>query len=964
LINIINENSGLPTNVIYDVFPDNQSSLWLATSNGIIHCEVPSPLSILPINGLLKYPLFSMLRFKSKFYAANDLGVIFLDKESTFFKLVKESNKPAFRLIDADGVLLASTNWGVALIENDKFKKRITENSTNSIIISKFFPGRIYAAHRDGLTIIQKQKKKNDYYIYKTNFDEELFSVVEDKDSSLWVQSLDGGIIHITDKMNNLLTNQKNKLSYERYRKEKLPGYKSTLYDIQGKILLTTDKGVFQFDKRLKKFITDSTLGLIFTDTTNIISEIVKNPDNELWILARINGVSELGKAVTQKNGKYIWQPLPDFRRLDLNSISAMYAEYDPVSKKEILWLSTDEGLVHYISGKKKDIKTKYISLIRKAEVNNDSLIYGGTKPSGFRDNKINLSFSTNDVSFNVSAVAFDKPEATLYQYYLEGNDNRWSQWTTEPKKEYTNLSSGDYKFRVRAKNVYGIISNEDYFIFKVLSPWYFSWWAYAIYALLIILGILIIDRIMRRRIIQKEHQRARLHEAELIKNQAEELETVDKLVRIINSAEDIETLFNSLLAQTVSFIPKAEKAAVFLLDHKDKKFHVAFTLGYQINDFKPITFLPEELKRRYTENSEEIEKGIYIITNTENLFGDGKMLKVSKAKAMLVMAVEWDNRLEAYVVFDSFTDKNAFDPSTARILNRFREHAVSAISKAQSLKTLQEKNDEIVRTQEQLITQQKLASLGALTAGIAHEIKNPLNFVNNFAVLSSEMLDDLSDALEKGKHAFGENNYLEIKEIISNLKTSLEKINNHGIRADSIVKSMLLHSRGSSGESTPTDLNDLLDQYLNLAYHGLRAQDKEFNITIEKNYDKSIGKIKTIPQDMSRVFLNVINNACYAANEKKRMNGNVDFNPVINVSTKNFDEKVEIRIKDNGNGIPDEIRSKVFNPFFTTKPAGEGTGLGLSLSYDIVVKEHSGELKFETETGKYTEFIITLHKE
>lgn len=204
--------------------------------------------------------------------------------------------------------------------------------------------------------------------------------------------------------------------------------------------------------------------------------------------------------------------------------------------------------------------------------------------------------------------------------------------------------------------------------------------------------------------------------------------------------------------------------------------------------------------------------------------------------------------------------------------------------------------------------------------------------------------------------------NKKEALEIVNYLKQNLDKINQHGKRADSIVKGMLLHSRGSSGEKTLTDLNNLLDQYVNLAYHGLRAQDKDFNISIEKDYDKSIERINVVPQDISRVFLNIINNACYAANDKKRKDG-VDFLPAIKVSTKNCGNKVEIYIRDNGNGIPQSIRKKLFNPFFTTKPAGEGTGLGLSLSYDIVVKQHSGEIKFESEEGKYTEFIITIPK-
>jgi len=283
------------------------------------------------------------------------------------------------------------------------------------------------------------------------------------------------------------------------------------------------------------------------------------------------------------------------------------------------------------------------------------------------------------------------------------------------------------------------------------------------------------------------------------------------------------------------------------------------------------------------------------------------------------------------------------------------KERTLAKEKELEQAKEIEKAYTELKATQTQLIHAEKMASLGALTAGIAHEIKNPLNFVSNFSEVSRELLDEMKLELQNG-------NKKEAIEIGEDLKLNLEKIIQHGKRADSIVKGMLLHSRGTSGEKTLTDINDLLDQYVTLAYHGLRAQDKDFNITIEKDYDNSIEKINVVPQDISRVFLNLINNACYAANEKKRMNGN-DFVPLLNVSTKNLKDKVEIRIKDNGNGIPESVKENIFNPFFTTKPTGEGTGLGLSISYDIVTKIHSGDIKFASEEGKYTEFIITLPK-
>ena len=265
----------------------------------------------------------------------------------------------------------------------------------------------------------------------------------------------------------------------------------------------------------------------------------------------------------------------------------------------------------------------------------------------------------------------------------------------------------------------------------------------------------------------------------------------------------------------------------------------------------------------------------------------------------------------------------------------------------------LQKTLDELKATQAQLIQSEKMASLGELTAGIAHEIQNPLNFVNNFSEVSNELLDEMTEQLEKG-------NAKEAKAIANEVKMSLEKINLHGKRADGIVKSMLQHSRTSNNKKEPTDINILADEYLRLAYHGLRAKDKSFNAALKTDYDENIGLIKIISQDIGRVILNLITNAFYAVMEKKKLQPE-GYEPTVTVSTKKIDNKIIVNVKDNGTGIPQKALDKIFQPFFTTKPTGQGTGLGLSLSYDIVTKGHGGELKVETKEGEYTAFSVIL---
>lgn len=273
----------------------------------------------------------------------------------------------------------------------------------------------------------------------------------------------------------------------------------------------------------------------------------------------------------------------------------------------------------------------------------------------------------------------------------------------------------------------------------------------------------------------------------------------------------------------------------------------------------------------------------------------------------------------------------------------------------------LEQTISELKSTQAQLIQSEKMASLGELTAGIAHEIQNPLNFVNNFSEVSAELVDEMNDELQNG-------NSEDAKQIALDLKQNLEKINHHGKRADAIVKGMLQHSRSSSGVKEPTDINALADEYLRLAYHGLRAKDKSFNATMKTEFDESLGKINVVPQDIGRVILNLITNAFYAVNEKKKLSAGENpasakptYEPTVSVSTKRNGTKVLISVKDNGKGIPQHIIDKIFQPFFTTKPSGEGTGLGLSMSYDIITKTHGGELKVETQTAGETGSMFTI---
>ncbi len=306
------------------------------------------------------------------------------------------------------------------------------------------------------------------------------------------------------------------------------------------------------------------------------------------------------------------------------------------------------------------------------------------------------------------------------------------------------------------------------------------------------------------------------------------------------------------------------------------------------------------------------------------------------------------------------------FPKNTIELLQTFAAQSVLAIQNARLFERVEARTrelgaslEELRAAQDRLVQTEKLASLGQLTAGIAHEIKNPLNFVNNFSSVSVELIDELRQALA-GVDLDGKLR-TEINEIAEMLQGNLDKVVQHGKRADSIVKNMLLHSRQGSGEHRPVDINGIVEESLNLAYHGARAEKPGFNITLEKSFDPAAGVVDLFPQEITRVLLNLISNGFYAATKRREKANGGDYEPVLTAATKNLGDRVEITIRDNGTGIPPDIKERMFNPFFTTKPAGEGTGLGLSISHDIIVKQHGGSIGVETAFGEFTEFRIVL---
>ncbi len=877
-----------------NIYADKNGVVWIANGQGLINSYDPVTKKFthfLPDSSTLKgisgWDSWMAEDTSGNLWITAYNGLYKLNRERTKFTPYSQNDHTAYGLksgtvsavvVDAGNNLFVSTANGIqslnlnqkafGLLQADTDKKNsLSNNKITSVLEDKSgyiwigtFGGGVNKWDKKNGTIIQYQYKPGKSNGLASNY---VHAILEDVDGSLWIGNSEF-LSHLNTRtgiFENFNSNSRNLTNAD------AKNINALCKDAEGLIWMGTGNGIKSFDPTTRKFthyfyepgnpngISDYTAIDILADSrgdiwvgtnsiafnkfdkktglfthfknnaldtnsisSNIVNCLFEDSKGNMWI-----GTS--GGGVCRYNYKTNTFHTPGRnRQLPWNSVFSIRED-----NNGNIWLGTNMGLSCYLPSldefvtyvEQDGLQSSYFATSAMRDKGSsfrgkDGILYFGgynglnyfdpagihpndyippivitqfkifdkLQPGKNQDSVIILNYNQNFFSFEFAALNYTNSSKNKYAYQLKGFDPDWIFSGSRRYAGYTNLGPGEYVFRVRGSNNDGIW-NENGISVKliILPPWWRTWWAYAIYGLILITGIWAVDRYQKRRVILAEQEKAQKKE----------------------------------LAQ-----------------------------------------------------AKEIEK--------------------------------------AY----------------------------------RDLKT----------TQSQLIHSEKMASLGELTAGIAHEIQNPLNFINNFSDVNEELLTEMKDELSKGK----------IEDALALANDAIEnqkKINHHGRRADVIVKGMLQHSRSSSGQKEPTDINALADEYLRLSYHGLRAKDQLFNATLKTDFDASIGAVNIVSQDIGRVILNLINNAFYAVDEKKK-SGTVNYEPTVSVTTHRDGDNVEVRVKDNGNGIPRKVLDKIFQPFFTTKPTGQGTGLGLSLSYDIV-KAHGGELHVETKEGEGSVFSVTL---
>jgi signal transduction histidine kinase len=778
---IINKDAGLPDENVQNLFLDRENSLWLALNNGLAHLDIPSPISFFTEWAGLPGGITDILRLNGILFVASYQGLYYFNTKQGVFTPVTGITTACWSMISAGNNLLAATSKGIFIIQNLK-ARIIAEGFFLKLSRSLSNPAEIFAGETEGLHILKLRNEAWSDSGRIPGTEMEIREIIQDTMHRLWLNS----------PLENIMRFDPVTGTVERY--DTLSGLPTAtgnhLNKLDSVTVVSTRNGLFRYDPASKMFKSFTLFAGDSLYSTIWLMDIVENNHRDVWTTTGDEKNITLHIRKGENSYDHISQPfLPvaDF---------VTWVIYPEAGG--ICWFGGPKGIVRYDPLVTKDYNMTFLTLIRKIVIKNDSVIFDGAFSGS--DNRIAsvqpagnvplIDYSGNTVRFEFASTSFPFKGKNHYQFYLEGFDKSWSEWTTDIQKEYTNLPKGDYMFHVRSMNIFGKIGEEAQYSFIIRTPWFLKWWGFILY-LLVLTGLIYTIVVLRSRQLVKEKQR---------------LEVI------------------------------------------------------------------------VTERTNDLQKTL----------------------------------------------------------------------------------DDLKETQDQLIQSEKLASLGKLTAGIAHEIQNPLNFVNNFSALSIDLANELKTSLEKEKERINQDSYSDMEEVINMIEGNVQKINEHGKRADRIVKGMLQHSRGKSGEFQVTDLNQLIEEYVNLAYHGTRAENKEFNTTFKMDLDPLVGKVKVVPQDFSRVILNVVNNACYAVFEKSKKNP-AGYSPEISISTSRNDKSIIIRIKDNGTGIPLSVITKIFEPFFTTKPTGKGTGLGLSMSYDIISSIHGGKLEVNSVEGESTEFVITI---
>ena len=954
---------GIQNDYVRAMYTDGNDVLWLALDNGISRVEIPSSFSFFDKKRGIDGAVNQILRTNGDLFFATDKGLYKYDDSEKRYKPIPGINSACWSLTPDFNSILAATSKGVFIISGNS-ANLLSPGFSFKLFRSHLNNSKIYIGQLDGISQLVYENGK---WISKgkvRGITDEVSEMQEDQGGILWAVVASQGLVRIRPE------GDKDPVIYNETKG--LPSrFGNHINKVGDVIFVTTQNGIFSFNQSSDCFTPVTNLLNVRLSQQEWLYTLTEDFKGNLWS----TGGDQTNILIRNSNPKVqqsqiLLNPLKD---------KTVWTIYPESSGK--VWFGGTDGAFSYDPEIQKGLTQAPSVLIRSFSIAGDSLLFGGAfLTKEYRLTTIqpaelipHLDYNLNTVTFNFACPSFSMYEAVSFQYFLKGFETEPSSWITDTYKEYTNLPAGEYTFTVVAKNIYGQISTPATFKFTVKKPFYQTVVAYLLYFILLVVLLYVIVRLRSQKLLQekknlenliKERTAEVVSQKEEIEKQSEELssknaelEKINLIVKSINSEIHFSSLLQSLLEKT-KVIGGVEKATMLVHDNSTSSFNFKAGFGWDISSVSDLRMTLNEVEEYYLVNSREVYEDIFEVKKL-NLNSDYKnLLNLERPRSMVIMTVRVKEVVEGFLILENMHKKNAFNQQDFSLLHNLKEHIISAFIKTIILEDLQTTLVNLKETQEQLIQQEKLASIGQLTKGIVDRILNPLNYINNFSLLTNELSIEMEEILDSIKGKMDSETFNEFKELLKMVKSNVLKVNEHGTSASRIVKGMEKLLKERTTTFVLTDINTLVESHTEIALQEYLSENKNFKVEIIKELDTHPRKIKVLPPELGSVIVNTVENAFYAVDEKSKKNK--AFHPEIRIITKFSDGEVIIIIRDNGNGISDAEQRKLFSPFFTTKPTSKGTGLGLFMNMDII-KSHKGTIEIDSKEGVFTSFIIKI---
>jgi signal transduction histidine kinase/ligand-binding sensor domain-containing protein len=940
------------------LFKDRDGYLWIALNDGIAKMNVPSPISHFDNDNGLKGEVTSISRFNGKLYVGTLYGLFYI--ENNRVKQVPDF-KGSVLAFEKDGeALLIATNRGIMRWQPGAGSRTITNEFSLSLAVSKSDPAVAYVGLQNGFEELRRTGGAWSAKRIK-GIDDQIVGIME-QDNQVWLETLSSGLISV------------NRQSGAIKRYSAKDGLTSPLYNkvstYRGKLIVSNKDGIFTYLKERDRFEPFNILNRKGDARDSWYDQIAEDGQGNIWATRGDKKQISMYQKGTGDSFDQMGQPFKPIAEIPFQILFP--------DEEQVLWAGGDQGLYRLDMKVKKDYVRKYQTLIRQISTANGRILSGGLPFSATdgkeKQPKILINYDQNSLSIEYALPSYHINQDVQYQIYLENYDKNWSEWSTLSQKEYNGLPSGNYRFRVRARDIFNNVSEEAAVDITMETPWFLTWWMIAIYSGIFALLIYYtvrwrlqavirekegLENLIRERTEEVVNQKEELEkQSEELSSTNDQLERIDDFVKSINGEVNTGRLFRQVLERLCLFQNVDAASALIHSRATDTYQFIAMAGGVSLESVEDVRLTYDQAAERYMVGGKEVFEDIFLKNNFrfENL--NSSIDDLFAPKSLITILIRVDGRVKSFITLENMDHENAFGDRDFNMVKNLKEHLIGAYIKTNILENLEKTLTNLKSTQEELIRQERLASVGQLTKGIVDRILNPLNYINNFSQSSGYILKEITEVTDKHQDTLSEDEKDDLNSGLDLLKKNLEKIYEHGNSTTRIVKDMQKLLKGKSTEFFITELNPFLEAKARSAVQEVMNDYKGASVKLTIELDPTPVKASILPYELSQVLVNLISNACYTVMEKSKIVK--DFEPEVKVMSVLVDYGIRIIVRDNGRGIPAKETEQLFNPFFTTKPTSKGTGLGLYMSKDII-EYHKGKMSVDSKEGAFTEVNIFL---